>query len=232
MSEPAVAGEGVGKRFGRAIALREVDFEVHAGDCLALLGPNGAGKSTLLRLVAGLARPSSGKLQVLGAAPGTSTARAKIGYIGHATLLYPTLTARENLVFAARMYGTEDPVGRADRLLDEEGLNPVAHRKAGDFSRGMSQRLSIARSLVHDPKVLLLDEPFTGLDRGSAERLQTRIAALRDQGRALLLVSHEVEQAARVASRALLLIQGRVALATPAAPDPLEVERITAEYAA
>jgi heme exporter protein A len=158
--------------------------------------------------------------------------RAQIGYIGHATLVYPTLTARENLLFAGRMYAVEDVAGRADRLLEEEGLSGVAHRPAGDFSRGMAQRLSIARSLMHDPRVVLLDEPFTGLDRRSAERLQARIASLRDEGRTLLLVSHDVEQAAAVADSSIVLVRGRVALATTGAPDVLEVERITAEDAA
>jgi len=232
VSEPAIAGVGVVKRFGRAIALRGVDFEAPGSHCLAVLGPNGAGKSTLLRLVAGLARPTSGSVRIDGKAPDEAGTRARIGYIGHATLIYPTLTARENLLFAGRVYGVEDTPGRADRLLEEEGLASVAHRPAGDFSRGMAQRLSIARSLMHDPSVVLLDEPFTGLDRRSAERLQQRIAALRDDGRTLLLVSHDVEQASAVADSAIVLVRGRVALASIGAPDPLEVERITAEDAA
>jgi heme exporter protein A len=232
VSEPAIAGVGVAKRFGRAVALRGVDFQAPAAHCLAVLGPNGAGKSTLLRLVAGLARPSAGSITILGRTPDQSVTRAQIGYIGHATLVYPTLTARENLLFAGRMYAVEDVAGRADRLLEEEGLSGVAHRPAGDFSRGMAQRLSIARSLMHDPRVVLLDEPFTGLDRRSAERLQARIASLRDEGRTLLLVSHDVEQAAAVADSSIVLVRGRVALATTGAPDALEVERITAEDAA
>ena len=234
MSEhpPAVLGTGASKRFGRAVALRGVDFEVKPGECLALLGPNGAGKSTLLRLVAGLARPSAGRVEVMGHTAGSAAARAQIGYIGHATLVYPMLTARENLIFAARMQGVRDAATRADALLDEEGLSTVAHRPAGDFSRGMAQRLSIARSLVHDPAVLLLDEPFTGLDRRSAERLQARVVRLRNEGRALLLVNHDVEQAASVATRALVLMRGRVALATAGAPDAVEVERVPSEDAA
>ncbi len=232
MREPVIAGAGVAKRFGRAVALRGVDFEAPAGHCLAVLGPNGAGKSTLLRLVAGLARPSAGSITILGEKPDKASTRAQIGYIGHATLLYPTLTARENLLFAGRVYDVEDTPGRADQLLAEEGLETVAHRPAGDFSRGMAQRLSIARSLMHDPRVVLLDEPFTGLDRRSAERLQARMTQLRDEGRTLLLVSHDVEQAAAVANSAIVLVRGRVALATTGAPDPIEVERITAEDAA
>jgi heme exporter protein A len=232
VSEPAIAGVGVTKRFGRAVALRGIDFEAPAAHCLAVLGPNGAGKSTLLRLVAGLARPSDGSIIVMGRPPDHATTRGHIGYIGHATLIYPSLTARENLLFAGRMYDVSDAPERADRLLEEEGLAGVAHRPAGDFSRGMAQRLSIARSLMHDPRVVLLDEPFTGLDRRSAERLQARIAALRDEGRTLLMVSHDVEQAAAVADSAIVLVRGRIALATTSAPDPIEVERVTAEDAA
>ena len=125
-----------------------------------------------------------------------------------------------------------DPGARADALLEEEGLAGVASRPAGDFSRGMAQRLSIARALMHDPDVVLLDEPFTGLDRRSADRLGRRIAALRDAGRTLLLVSHDVEQASSLADAALVLVNGRVTLATEGAPDPALVERAASEDAA
>jgi heme exporter protein A len=214
VNAPAIAARALEKRFGRTAALRGVDLEVPAGGSLAVLGPNGAGKSTLLRLVAGLARPSAGSLEVAGWPATARQARARIGYIGHATLLYATLTARENLLFAGRLHRVADPSERADALLAEEGLEEAAQRPAGDFSRGMAQRLSIARGLMHDPEVVVLDEPFTGLDRRSAERLAVRLRTLHGEGRTVVLVTHDVERAVQAADAAIVLSRGRVMLAT------------------
>jgi heme exporter protein A len=222
----AIAAEGLEKRFGRAAALRGLDFEVAVGSSLALLGPNGAGKSTLLRLISGLARPSAGSIHVAGANAHERRTRGHVGYIGHATLLYPALSARENLIFAARCHGLPRPGERADQLLDEAGLTLAADRSAGEFSRGMAQRLAIARSLVHDPDVVLLDEPFTGLDRRAADRFGDRIEAMRRDGRTLVLVTHDLRSAARFADRAIVLAAGRIAYAAlDAPPDPDELEQ-------
>lgn len=207
MSDPVLRAQALEKRFGAVVALRGVDLELESGGSLAILGPNGAGKTTLLKLLAGLAHPTAGRIEIAG----TGTPRARVGFLGHATLLYPELTARENLVFSGRLYGLADAGARADLLLEEEGLSEVAHRRAGGFSRGMSQRLSIARARVHDPELLLLDEPFTGLDRPSAERLTVRLRALQAGGHSLVFVSHDVSQAAALADQALILVRGRVA---------------------
>ena len=226
MSAPAIAARSLEKRFGRTAALRGVDLEVPPGSSLSVLGPNGAGKSTLLRLLAGLGRPSSGSLEVAGHPAHAREARARVGYIGHATLLYATLSARENLVFAARLQRVRNPGARADALLEEEGLAQVAGRPAGSFSRGMAQRLAIARGLVHDPQVVLLDEPFTGLDRRSAERLAQRLRDLHREGRTLVLVTHDLERALESADSAVVLSRGRVALATSGgAENAAELER-------
>ena len=154
---------GIEKRFGAVAALRGIELEVASGQALAILGPNGAGKSTLLRILAGLARPTAGHCEIrLGDTalrPGRAAARARIGFAGHATLLYPELSARENLMFHGRLQGVRDPGSRADELLREEGLEDFADRRAGTFSRGMAQRLSIARARVQRPPLLLLDEP-------------------------------------------------------------------------
>ncbi len=211
MSEAAIAARELAKRYGGVTALRGIDLEVPRGATLAVLGPNGAGKSTLLRLMAGLARPSSGRLRVAGQRADSRSARARIGFVGHTTFLYPALTARENLIFAARLYGVPEPAERADRLLEDEGLARVAERRVGGFSRGMAQRLAIARALVHEPEVVLLDEPFTGLDRAAARRLATRLQGLRGGGRTTVLVTHEVEQAAALADRVIVLARGRIA---------------------
>jgi heme ABC exporter ATP-binding subunit CcmA len=212
VTAPAILAEGLVKRFGRAAALRDVGFELRRGETLAVLGANGAGKSTLLRLLAGLARPSAGRLELDGLPPGDRRARARLGYVGHATQLYPALTARENLIFAGRLHGLADAASRADAGLAREGLSEVAARRAGDFSRGMAQRLAIARGLIHDPPIVLLDEPFTGLDPRAADRLERRLADLRAEGRSVVWVTHEIDRAARGCDRALVLARGRVVL--------------------
>jgi heme ABC exporter ATP-binding subunit CcmA len=211
VSEPLVEAAGLEKHFGPVTALRGVDLAVPAGRLLAVLGPNGAGKSTLLRLLAGLSRPSAGRLRVGDAGGDRRAARGRVGYVGHATLLYPALSARENLRFAARLHGLADGRARAARLLAEQDLEAVADRPAASLSQGQSRRLAIARALVHDPALLLLDEPFAGLDRAAAARLAERLGALRAARRALVLVTHDLALAARLADEAIVLLRGRVA---------------------
>jgi ABC-type multidrug transport system ATPase subunit len=225
-------GAGVEKRFGRVAALRGVDFDIKAGESVSILGANGAGKSTLLRILAGLSRPSAGifEAQPQGASntktPGsrdalgvaTTTAaplkrdalRGEVGYVGHATLIYGELTARENLVFAARLHGVTPGQDLIDAILADVGLQDVADRRAGTFSRGMAQRLSIARALVHDPQILLLDEPFTGLDETSAERLSAQLSAMCGDGRTLILVTHDPRRAVELSERAFILHRGEI----------------------
>lgn len=228
----ALRARGLRKRFGAVTALDGVDVELAPARCLAVLGPNGAGKSTLLRLLAGLARPTAGELEIAGQDRKRlqrGDARGLVGYVGHATLLYSELTAHENLVFAGRMQGVADPAARATELLDSQELARVAHRRVGTFSRGTSQRLAIARALVHHPRLLLFDEPFTGLDRGAADRLAGRLAALRDDGRSCILVTHELHQASRLADEAIVLARGQVVHRTSG--DGLEREALESAYA-
>ncbi|MBW2269363.1 MAG: heme ABC exporter ATP-binding protein CcmA [Deltaproteobacteria bacterium] len=209
MNGARVTGCSLTKRFGHAVALDQLSLELAPGESLAVLGPNGAGKSTLLRLLAGLARPNAGTIEIDGAPAHRRSARRRIGYIGHATLLYPALTARENLVFAARLYGVPDPAERAAQLLEDAELGAAADEQVAGFSRGMAQRAAIARGLVHDPALVLLDEPFTGLDRSASERLLVRLATLRREGRSLVLVTHELAHAAQLADASLVLAKGR-----------------------
>ena len=206
-----VRARSLTKRFGRATALATLDVDLAPGDSLAVLGPNGAGKSTLLRLAAGLARPSEGELLLDDAPAHAREARQRVGYIGHATLLYAALSARENLVFSGRLHGVDDPAARADALLADADLSHASDRPVGEFSRGMLQRVAIARGLVHDPALVLLDEPFTGLDRASSERLAARLAALREDGRSLVLVTHALERASQLCDASLVLCDGRAA---------------------
>jgi len=207
----AVVARALEKRFGSTIGLDRIDLEIPTGSTLAILGPNGAGKSTLLRLIAGLARPSSGSLEVGGVSAHHRSARARVGFIGHATGLYPELTARENLIFAARLRGVANSRARVDAQLAEAGLTRAADRRTGGFSRGMAQRLSIAVGLIDEPEIVLLDEPFTGLDRTASDRLVERLMGLRQTDRTLVLVSHDVALAARLADSAVVLRRGQIA---------------------
>ncbi|HPG27914.1 MAG: heme ABC exporter ATP-binding protein CcmA [Spirochaetaceae bacterium] len=216
-------GVGLEKRFGRVAALRGVDLEVRPGESLAVLGANGAGKSTLLRILAGLSRPSAGRFEahLADAADPLSRERLRghVGYVGHASLLYGELTARENLAFAARLHGAGTTDDALDSILGPLGLLDVADRRAGTFSRGMTQRLAIARAIVHDPDVLLLDEPFTGLDEVSARRLSGRLGALRERGHSLVLITHDPRRAIELAERGLVLHRGRVRARLSAGAD-------------
>jgi len=212
VSAAALQARAVEKRFGALRALRGVDLSVERGEIHAVLGPNGAGKTTLLRILAGLSHPTAGSVEidVAGVPITPKEARGAIGYVGHATLLHPELTALENLLFAAKLYRVDDAEARARHLLEAEALADVADVRAGSFSRGMSQRLSIARARIHDPGVVLLDEPFTGLDRGASERLAAQLARLRDEDRALVLITHDVGVAAKLASAVSVLQRGEV----------------------
>ena len=229
MTPPAVAVRGLEKRFGPVLALRGVDLEAREASLLAVVGPNGAGKSTLLRCLAGLALPSAGCIEIAGERAERGRLRAKVGLVAHATFLYGELSVRENLVFAARLHGVSDPSRRAEALLAEDALEEWAGRRAATLSRGLAQRAALARARVHDPPILLLDEPFTGLDPRSAERLAARLRELRERGRTILLVSHDLARAAELADHAVVLQHGRVVGQASAAP--LDLARL-AEAAA
>ena len=226
----AIVAHNLEKRFGSAIGLDGIDLEIPTGSTMAILGPNGAGKSTLLRLIAGLARPSGGSLEVGGTPAHRQAARARVGFIGHATGLYPELTARENLLFAARLRGVANPSARIEAQLAQAGLARAADRRTGDFSRGMAQRLSIAAGLIDEPEIVLLDEPFTGLDRTASDRLAERLMELRQRDRTLVLVSHDVALAARLADAAVVLRRGRIAHRESG--DPLDPKILENAYTA
>jgi heme exporter protein A len=226
VSGALIAARGLEKRFGPVRALQALDLDVHSGSTLAVIGPNGAGKSTLLRLLSGLTRPSGGTLRVGREESDRRSRRGRVGLIAHASFLYPTLTARENLILAGRLYGVANPAERAHALLEEQELTGVAERRAGDFSRGMSQRLSIARGLVHDPEIVLLDEPFSGLDPRAAARLAERLGALRNAHRTVVLVTHDLARAADLSDEILLLVRGEsVALPPQAGRNAASLEQ-------
>jgi heme exporter protein A len=199
----------LGRWFGRRRALHDVDLALTAGEALAVVGPNGAGKTTLLRLLCGLMRPSTGEVRVLGVPVTESSARRAIGFLSHQSLLYDDLTLLENLTFAARLYGLAHPVVTARAALDAAGLAGRAADTPRRLSRGLLQRAAIARALLHRPRVLLLDEPFTGLDVASADALrQTLVSRLRDD-LGVILVTHHLTEVWPMATRVAVLAEGR-----------------------
>lgn len=201
---------GLVKSFGLRPVLRGLDMNVTRGECLALLGANGAGKTTLLRILSALSRPSKGQVAIGGwRLPDEAAAvRAHLGVVGHAPLLYAELTADENLRFFARLYHTD--VARIAVVLERVGLSGRAHDRVGAFSRGMQQRLSIARALLHDPEIWLLDEPHTGLDVAGASLLDDLITELRAAGRTLILTTHDFGRALVLSNRIAVLSKGRI----------------------
>jgi heme exporter protein A len=215
-----VRGSGLVKRFGDRAAVDRVDIALRPGECLAVLGPNGAGKSTLLRMVATLLRPDAGTLSVCGEdLPGGRTrARAGIGYLGHDPLVYLDLTPRQNLELYASLYGLPDARERIDAGLDRVGLRARSFDPVRTFSRGMAQRLGLARALLHDPVLLLLDEPYSGLDAAGARLLDTVLGDL-GAARGAVMVTHEVERGVALAGRVLVLRAGRVVLDEPVAGE-------------
>jgi heme exporter protein A len=218
---PPVCATGLERSFAGLPVLRGVDLTVEAGESVALLGSNGAGKTTLLRVLALLLRPERGRLALFGSdGPATPALRRRIGFVGHESFCYPDLTAVENLAFYARLFGVADASTRIAELLAWAGLEAAARRQVRTYSRGMGQRLALARALLHRPDLLLLDEPFSGLDPQAIDALQERLAALRLAGHAIVLTTHDVERAAPVASRLAILHRGRIAWAHDGgAPD-------------
>ena len=211
-SEPVVAAEGLVRAFGGRRAVDGVSFDLEAGDCLALFGPNGAGKTTLIRLLAGLLAPTSGICRVGGFSLREGpAARARVGLISHASMLYGALSPRENVEFTARMYGLPDPAGAATRALSAMRVLDRADTPVRALSRGLQQRVSIARAIVHSPRLLLCDEPYTGLDEVGSAALTEALAERRNAGAALLLVTHNLTEGLALATRVALMRRGRFA---------------------
>jgi heme exporter protein A len=203
---------GLVKAFGQKPILRGVNLHVGPGEFVALLGPNGAGKTTLLRILASLSRPTLGEVRIAGyELPAQASAvRQRLGVVSHQPLLYGDLTAEENLRFYARMYGLRDIEKRVDDVLDLIGLRSRRRDLVRQYSRGMQQRLAIGRAVLHDPEVLLFDEPHTGLDQDAAAMLDVVLRQVAARGRAVLMTSHDLLRASDLASRIDVLSRGTI----------------------
>ncbi len=225
----ALEAAGLGKRYGRRWALRNLNLEVGQGERLALLGPNGAGKSTVLRLASTLTRPTHGKLTILGHDPvqRPRDVRRRIGVVAHRPYLYDDLTGRENLAFYARLYAAPDAEQSYGPLLITAGLEHASDAFVRTYSRGMQQRLALVRALLHGPDVLLLDEPETGLDQDALGLLE-RIVSDGGGGRTVIFSTHNLQLALRLSNRVVVLSAGGLVLDAPTAL--LDETQLRAEY--
>lgn len=213
----------VSKFFGDLAALKRVRFELGPGDSVLLYGPNGSGKTTLLRTLAALARPSEGQVLFAGQDLHRNAAagKAAIGFVSHSTFLYGELTARENLRFVGTLFGLSELEKKIGAALDLFALADRAREPVRELSRGLQQRVSLARAFLHEPEFLLLDEPFTGLDAAAVESLRTVLARLPEQGKALVFSTHDFELGAKIARRLLTLKAGQVRYDGPMGRAPL-----------
>lgn len=208
------------RRFGSRTAVDDVSLHLRSGEILALLGPNGAGKTTTLRMLAGLIAPTSGEVRIDGSPVDPSTAgrlRSRIGFLTEAPGLWDRLTVHENLLVHAQLQGVADPASAVSAALETFGVSNRAAETPAQLSKGLRQRVALARTLLHDPRIVLLDEPTSGLDPESARDVRTLILRMRDQGRAVLISTHNLDEVDRVADRVAVLRTRLVALDTPSA---------------
>ncbi len=210
---PVLEAQGLARRYGPIHAVRDVSFAVDEGELLSVFGPNGAGKTTLLGMLAGALRPHAGEIRFRGEPRDAARTewRREIGLLSHRSFLYGPLTARENLVFFGRLYDLEGLDERVAERLERVGLARHANRPVNGFSRGMRQRLALARTLLHDPSLVLLDEPFTGLDVHASGLLREVLGELKDGRRTVVLVTHNLSEGLALADRVAIQVDGRFA---------------------
>lgn len=211
MSAAALEVDRVSKYYGDFPALRDIQLSIEPGSTVALLGRNGAGKTTLLRIIAGLSKASEGSVRIQNADVREQTTRRRIGVLGHGISLYDELSATENLVLFANLYGLAEPEKTAGEWLERTGLGRVRDGLVREFSRGMRQRLAVARAFMHEPEVLLLDEPFTALDDRAIAVLQSLLAEAHAAGRTIILSTHQLREALEVATHVALIQRGQLA---------------------
>lgn len=210
MPETALHLDAVSKDFGRIIALRRISFNVESGEFVSILGRNGAGKTTLLNIISGISTPSEGAVQLFGTDPAATSNKSKLAVISHEMFLYSNLTALENLEYYAKMYSVENMEEKIRSVLETVELTHRRFDLVATFSRGMMQRLTIARALLHDPSFLLLDEPFTGLDQHAIAMLTAILKGQKRQGRTILLTTHDLHIATDLSDRFVIIDKHRV----------------------
>jgi len=218
---PAVAIQGVWKFYGDYPALKDINLNVNAGSCLALIGRNGAGKTTLLRILAGLSKTAKGSITILGQDARAENTRRSIGVLGHGIGVYEELSAFENLRLFAKLYGIADPQKTAREWLERTGLERVRDGLVREFSRGMRQRLAVARTFLHNPSLLLLDEPFTALDDRAIAVLQDLLKTARSEGRTIIMSTHQLREALELATDVALINRGKLAYTGPRTKEML-----------
>ena len=230
---PAIEVRGLGKSFGRSYALRDLDLEVGWGEVLTVIGPNGSGKTTLIKILATLARPDSGHVQVAGLDVSTSgqSVRRNIGVVTHEPLLYDHLTGRENLALFARLFGLDSVDDRVERTASLVGMESRADQRVGMLSHGMRKRLGIARALLHDPLVLLMDEPESGLDQEALGLLEKVVRDRSTPFQAVVMTTHNLEAGAALCDRLAIMADGRIRYeATMRSTRRLDVREAYARY--
>ena len=215
----AVAVDGLWKFYGDYPALRDIRLEAGQGACLALIGRNGAGKTTLLRTMAGFSRPGKGEVRIFGKSPRDAEARSRMGFLGHGISVYDELSALENLTLFGKLYALPDPRRSALEWLERTGLERVKDGLVREFSRGMRQRLAVARAFLHEPSVVLLDEPFTALDDKAIAVLQRLLREGLESGKTIVMSTHQLREALELASHVALLVRGKVAFHGPCLPE-------------
>jgi heme exporter protein A len=201
------------KQADNKLILRGIDLSITQGETVAILGPNGAGKSTLLKVLATLIKPTSGLVKINGLDLKKDHIEVKkmFGYLPHSSLLYDHYTPLENLVFFGNLYGVKDVENRARKLVNEVGLSFFINEPVKNFSRGMIQRIAIARAIIHQPKIMLLDEPHTGLDQGAITILNNVVLSMKEKGCTTLMVTHDFKQAAAICDRIIIVKNGKIA---------------------
>jgi heme ABC exporter ATP-binding subunit CcmA len=217
----ALTVNGVWKYYGDYPALRDISFEVQPGECVALLGRNGAGKTTLLKILAGLSRAAKGEVRVFGKDVMDRGSRSSFGILGHGIAIYDELSAFENLKLFAGLYGLSDSTARANAWLERVQLIRVKDSLVREFSRGMRQRLAVARAFIHSPRLLLFDEPFTSLDDKAVALLQSLLAESLRGGATVLMSTHQIREAMELATHTVLIQKGRLIHSGPRAPEML-----------